>query len=129
MGALINFMTPQVPGKAPNSEMDNNALSAAICFVNELIALKVLIPSQANLVLNTFPLFLVAKPHQAGQYRTIANGKSGGQNDVCVADPCYMTNPDHILPYLYKDGFQRFWIYPSIFIYFWQSKKNIRTWE
>ena len=24
---------------------------------------------------------------------------------MCVADPCHMTSPDHILPYLYSGGF------------------------
>ena len=41
MGASMNFMTSPIPGKVPNSEMDKDALAAAICFVDELIALKV----------------------------------------------------------------------------------------
>ena len=32
----MNFMTPPVPRKVPNSEMDKDALAAAICFVDEL---------------------------------------------------------------------------------------------
>ena len=100
----MNFMAVPAPGKIPNSKLDSGALAAAILFVDELISLKVLVPSPPDLVLNTFPLFLVIKPHQIGQYRTIADGKAGGQNDVCIADPCHMTSPDHILPYLYKGG-------------------------
>ena len=105
LGASMNFMESPVPEKIPNSKMDTELLAAAIVFVDELISLKVLIPYPDELILNTFPLFLVPKPYQAGQYRTIADGKSGGQNDVCVADPCHMTSPDHILPYLYRNGF------------------------
>ena len=56
-------------------------------------------------VVNTFPLFLVTKPHQSDQYRTIADGKCGEQHDFCVADPCHMTIPDLILSYLYKGGY------------------------
>ncbi len=94
----MNFMASPAPGKVPNSKLDKEALVAAILFVDQLISLLVLVPSPAVLVMNTFPMFLVIKTHQLGQYRTIVDGKSGGQNDVCVADPCHMTSPDHILP-------------------------------
>ena len=56
-------------------------------FVNELMNLKILIPPPLHcVVVNTFPLFLVEKPGQPGQYRTITDGKRGGENDACVAD-------------------------------------------
>ena len=75
-------------------------------FFDELISLKVLcLPLPDTPVVNTFPLFLVTKAGQIGQFRTIADGKQGGQNDVCVADPCHMTSPDHILHNLYTGGF------------------------
>ena len=54
---------------------------------------------------NNFPLFLVPKPNQPGEYRVIADGKSGHQNDVCVSDPCCMTSPTHIPPHLYTGGY------------------------
>ena len=105
IGASMNFMVQPTPGIVPNQDLEGEELKVAIEFVDELIKLKVLIsPPPGCVVINTFPLFLVPKPGQPGQYRTIADGKRGGQNDACVADPCHMTSPDHILPYLYKKG-------------------------
>ena len=105
-GSTMNFMETPTPSQVPNQDLKGPALKAAVQFVDELISLKVLCkPPPSVPVDNNFPLFLVAKPGQPGQFRTIADGKSGGQNEVCVADPCLMTNPDHILPYLYTKGF------------------------
>ena len=102
----MNFMDTPDPGLVPNQDLKGEELNEAIKFVDELIDLKVLQPPPALLkMLNNFPLFLVPKPGQPGQFRTIADGKAGGQNKVCVADPCHMTSPDHILPYLYPGGF------------------------
>lgn len=106
IGASMNFMTQPTPGIIPNQELEGEEQRFAIEFVDELVELKVLIPPPPGcVVVNTFPLFLVPKAGQPGQYRTIADGKRGGQNDACVADPCHMTSPDHILPYLYKKGY------------------------
>ena len=105
-GATMNFMEIPKPGKVPNQDLKGPALAAAIQFVDELIALKVLcLPPSSVQIFNSFPLFLVPKPGQPGQFRTIADGKSGGQNEVCVADPCLMTNPECILPRMYTNGF------------------------
>ena len=102
----MNFMEAPTPRKVPNQDLKGPALKAAIQFVDELISLKVLcLPPPSAKIFNYFPLFLVPKPGQPGQFRTIADGKSGGQNEVCVADPCLMTNPDYILSYLYTNGF------------------------
>ncbi len=78
----------------------------AVAFVTELIELGVLIRA-ADIgveVCNNFPLFLVPKAGQPGQYRCIADGKRGGQNSNCVPDTCMMTSPDHILQRLYRGG-------------------------
>ena len=102
----MNFMDIPQPGIVPNQDLKGKELDEAINLVNELIDLNVLQPPPSLLkILNNFPLFLVPKPGQPGQFRTIADGKTGGQNKVCVADPCHMTSPDHILPYLYPGGF------------------------
>ena len=104
-GASMNLMTKPLPGIVPNQDLEGKELEVATEFVNELISLKVLIPPPLHcVVVNTFPLFLLEKSGQPGQFRTIADGKKGGQNDACVADPCHMTSPDHILPYLCKNG-------------------------
>ena len=102
----MNFMDIPTPGIVANQELNGPALEVASKFVDELISVKVLRPPSPGVkVVNTFPLFLVSKPHQPGQYCTIADGKQGGQNDVCVADPCHMTSPDHIFPHLYTGGY------------------------
>ena len=106
IGASMNFMVEPTPGLTPNQDLEGAELKVAKEFVDELIKLRVLIPPPPLcVVVNTFPLFLVPKPGQPGQYRTIADGKKGGQNEACIADPCHMTSPDHILSYLYKNGF------------------------
>ena len=105
-GVSMNFMDVPTPGLVPNQDLKPEELKEAINFVDELIELHVLLPPPPLLkILNNFPLFLVPKPGQPGQFRTIADGKTGGQNKVCVADPCHMTSPDHILPFLYPGGF------------------------
>ena len=78
LGATMNFMDIPVPGIVDNGALDTDALAAAILFVDELIELKVLCLASPDWVVNTFPLFLVMKPHQVGQFRTIADGKAGG---------------------------------------------------
>jgi len=55
-------------------------------------------------IVNNFPPFIIPKPAEPDEFRTIADGKAGRQNEVCVADPCHITSPDHILPYLYTNG-------------------------
>ena len=85
----MNFMEPPPPGLTPNQELKGEALTTAIKFIEELTNLDVLRKGATHeKVDNNFPLFLVPKPGQPGEYRCIADGKSGGQNDVCVGDPC-----------------------------------------
>ena len=87
----------------PTLERTTVALNEAISFVDELVSLGFLqhTPHSSN-ILNKFLLFLVPKSGQPGEFRPIADGKTGGKNDVCVADPCHVTSTYHILPYLYK---------------------------
>ena len=102
----MDFMDTPTSSMKDNQDLKGEALEVATKFVNELISLKVLCPPSPDITMvSTFPLFLVTKSAQISQYRTIADGKQRGQNNVCVADPCHMTSPDHILPYLYTGGF------------------------
>ena len=96
LGTSMNFMDTPTPVITASKDLK----VAAIKFVDGLISLNVLCcPPPSITVVNIFPLFLVPKPGQAGEFCTIANGKQGVQNDVCVADPYYMKSPDHILSY------------------------------
>lgn len=102
-GASMNFITAPTPGIVSNSPFTPMELETAKCFVDELISLKVLVPAETPL-LNNLPVFLVDKPDQPGQKRTIADGKAGGQNPVCSSDPVHFAVPKDILPYLYPGG-------------------------
>ena len=98
----MNFMEPPEPGMTPNQNLKGPTLATAIQFMDELIHLVVI--RREDAVVNNFPLFLTLKPAQEGEFHPITDGKLGGQNSVCVADPCQMTSPDHILPHLYVGG-------------------------
>jgi hypothetical protein len=101
-GASMNFLEEPPPGLVKNSEMTPEQLETATQFVDELIDLGVLERPREPLQ-NNFPLFLVEKVVR-GQWRCIADGKSGGQNDVCSSDPVHLGAPDDILPFLYTGG-------------------------
>ena len=107
LGTSMNFMKVPPPGLVANQDLDPIQLRLAIDFVEELIGLGIVkrAASEGVVILNNLPLFLLPKPGQPNEYRCIADGKRGGQNDNCVPDPCMMTSPDHILPHLYRQGF------------------------
>lgn len=107
LGISMNFMRVPKPSILPNMKMDTDQLALAKKFVDQLISLGVLRSAEQDGVeiVNNFPLFLVPKPGQPGEWRCIADGKSGGQNACCISDPCMMTSPDHILPFLYRNGY------------------------
>ena len=103
----VQFMAAPNPGLVWNQTMDDQKVHVATKFVDELIlALNVLLQAaDQNLVIeNNFPLFLVPKAGQPEKYRCIAGCKLGGQNDICVNDPCHMASLSHILPHLYTKG-------------------------
>jgi hypothetical protein len=99
----MNFLEEPPKGLVDNSSMMAEQLETAIKFVDELIKLGVLRRPQEPLQ-NNFPLFLVEKSTR-GQWRCIADGKSGGQNDVCSSDPVHLGTPEDVLPFLYTGGF------------------------
>jgi hypothetical protein len=101
-GASMNFLEEPPPGLVKNSVMTEEQLDTATLFVDELIDLGVL-QEPLEPLRNNFPLFLVEKSIP-GEWRCIADGKSGGQNDVCSSDPVHLGTPDDILPFLYSGG-------------------------
>ena len=123
-GASMNFMETPVSGLTSNQDLKGETLSTAVKFTDKLIDLGVLRKcNKDELVMNNFPLFLVPKPGQPGEYRCIADGKAGGQNDVCVGDPCQMTSPDHILPHLYTGGWSGI-VDASKFFHMFKTRKD-----
>ena len=101
----MNFMLKPQPCKVANGEMTPKQLETAEKFVDKLISLRVLVSQQEENILNNFPLFLVPKPRQPGEWRCIADGRRGGQNDVCLSDPLHLLQPQDILPRLYPGGY------------------------
>jgi hypothetical protein len=87
-GASMNFLQEPVPGLIDNSDMTAEQLATATTFVDELIALGVL-QSTTEPIENNFPLFLVTKA-LAGEWQCLADGKSGGKNDIGTSDPVHL---------------------------------------
>ena len=74
-GASMNFMEPPPPGLAPNQELKGEALTTAVRFIEELAYLNVQRKAATHeKIFNNFPLFLVPKSGQPGEYRCIADG-------------------------------------------------------
>ena len=123
-GSSMNFMDTPVPVLTPNQELTGKPLEAAIAFTDELVELGVLSLAKGHHeVVNNFPLFFIEKLGQPGQYRGIADGKTGGQNDVCVGDTCQMTCPEHILPHLYTNGWSGL-VDASKFFYMFNTRND-----
>ena len=73
--------------------------------------------------MSTFPLFVVEKPGQEGEYRCIADGKAGGQNDCSAPDPVHLPQVDDILPFLIPGGWSAV-IDASKFFHMFVTKKG-----
>jgi hypothetical protein len=98
----MNFLEEPPLGLVKNSVMTDDQLETATQFVDVLIKLGVL-QEHPEPLMNNFPLFLVEKAIQ-GEWRCIGDGKSGGQNDVCLSGPVHLGTPNDILPFLYSGG-------------------------
>jgi hypothetical protein len=84
-------------------KMTESQLKIAVASVTELISLGVLALVPCGfLLLNSCPLFLVAKPGQPYQWRCIAEMKKGHQHQFCAADPVHMKCPKDIIPRMYN---------------------------
>ena len=105
-GCSMNFLRPPPAVIHPNSDMDADQLRVAGEFVDELLALSILIPPPPGVsVLATTPLFCVPKEGQPDQWRVIADMLRGGQNTVVGADPVFLPKISHILDSLYTGGY------------------------
>ena len=113
----MNSMDTPTPGIVLNHDLQGPELRKTIKLVNGLIALRVIRPPYIGVeIVNNFPLFLNPKPSQPEGFRTLANRKTRGQYEVCVADPCHMTSSDHVLCYLYTKSGHPYWTYLNIYI-------------
>ena len=103
-GLLMNFLVNPKTRLMENSEMDPDQLKTAIAFLDELVDLAVLVETDEADLKNSFPLFLMTKAGQPRQWRCIADGKAGGQNNTCVSNPLHLVQPQDVLPCLCPNG-------------------------
>jgi len=104
-GCSMNFLRPPPPRDTPNNPMDEIATRVASEFIDELLeigAMGPLPPGVDPWVIA--PLFAIPKEGQPGQFRVIADFRSGTQNQSCGADPVFLNRPTHILEQLYCGG-------------------------
>jgi hypothetical protein len=77
----MNFMETPAPILEENGKLTESKLAIDVAFVTELISLGVLaLAPQGVLLMNVYPLFLVAKPAQPYQWRCIADMNKGHQH-------------------------------------------------
>jgi hypothetical protein len=101
----MNFLSEPTKGVTPNAPMTEEQEEIATEFIDELWAIGVfeLIPDGQEMKSNA-PLFTVPKPGQPGQWRCIADMKSGGQNYHIGKDPVHLPKATRILEQLYTGG-------------------------
>ena len=104
-GCAMNFLTVPADGVVGNAPLTPEQVDIASEFIDELWKIGVfkLIPEGCEMQANC-PLFAVAKPGQPGQWRIIADMKSGGQNEHIGKDPTHLPRARGILERLYTGG-------------------------
>jgi hypothetical protein len=104
-GCAMNFLSEPTAGVKENSPMTDEQVEIAAEFIDELwhIGVFELIPDECEMKTNA-PLFAVAKAGQPGQWRIIADMKSGGQNEHIGKDPTHLPRAHGILERLYTGG-------------------------
>ena len=127
-GASMNFLRNPTAGLTPNSVMTPPQLKVAGEFVDELIELGVLRPppSGRDTLLNA-PLFVVPKPGQPGQWRTIADMLRGGQNTCIGADPTILPRANDIVVCMYAGGYSAV-VDLSKYFHNFKTKESERQW-
>jgi hypothetical protein len=101
----MNFLEEPPLRIQPDADMDETQLETAGEFVDELLSLGALEEDDLlDPVLANAPMFLLPKPDQPGQWRILADLKSGGQNTVLGADPTVFPKSAHILSQMYTGG-------------------------
>ena len=105
-GCSMNFLTTPVAKETPNAPMDETQQGIAGAFLDELTSLGVVrrVAKGRKVVCNA-ALFCVPKAGQPGEWRVIADMKTGGQNAHIGKDPVFLHQPDAILSQLYAGGY------------------------
>jgi hypothetical protein len=105
-GCSMNFLTAPTAKVTPNAPMDASQSAIAGAFLDELMSLGVvrLVPAGRKVICNA-ALFCVPKAGQPGEWRVIADMKTGGQNAHIGKDPVFLHKPEAILSQLYAGGY------------------------
>jgi hypothetical protein len=104
-GSSMNFLSEPAAGIHENAKMDEEQRAVAGTFMDELISLGAMEECPKDEPLHcSSPLFCVPKPGQPGQWRIIANCKTGGQNEAVGSDPVILPRVNHILGRMYHGG-------------------------
>jgi hypothetical protein len=104
-GCSMNFLETPADGLTPNSNLVGDELAAAVEFTEELKSLLVIGPPRPGTTVRcNAPLFVLPKPGQSGQWRVIADMKTGGQNECIGRDPVFLRKQGDILEQLYAGG-------------------------
>ena len=99
----MNFLVLPSGDLVLNNDMDDKQLEVAAKFVDQLVALGVLV--EADSILANCPLFCVSKAGQPDEFRCIADMRRGGQNACIASDPVYFQRGHDILNCLYAGGY------------------------
>ena len=102
-GSSMNFLVLPSGELVLNNDMDEKQLEVAAKFVDQLVALGVLV--EADTILANCPLFCVSKAGQPDEFRCIADMRRGGQNECIASDPVYFQRGHDILNCLYAGGY------------------------
>ena len=103
VGSSLRFMVDPGTEIVPNPKLTPEQAEVVATFIEELIALGI-VKEATRALRRVCPIFVVEKPGQPGQWRCIADMKSGGQNEFCSLDPIFMPSVHDILPHLYNGG-------------------------
>jgi hypothetical protein len=102
----MNFLTTPTTKFTANAPMDASQQAIAGAFLDELTSLGVVRRvAKGRQVACNAALFCVPKAGQPGEWRVIADMKTGGQNAHIGKDPVFLHQPEAILSQLYAGGY------------------------
>jgi hypothetical protein len=105
-GCSMNFLTTPTTKFTANAPMDAGQQAIAGAFLDELTSLGVVKRvAKGRKVECNAALFCVPKAGQPGEWRVIADMKTGGQNAHIGKDPVFLHRPEAILSQLYAGGY------------------------
>jgi hypothetical protein len=105
-GCSMNFLTTPTSKFTANAPMDASQQAIAGAFLDELTSLGVVRRvAKGRRVECNAALFCVPKAGQPGEWRVIADMKTGGQNAHIGKDPVFLHQPEAILSQLYAGGY------------------------